>query len=184
MANLAHAMSKSAAAGGEKDLVEIVPAPERVFFLMPGVTVVSQLIEANYPDYAAIIPREHATRTVVGRASFLATAKAAHLFVRDAGNFVQLWIEPGEPGRLTMKAISAELGDYTGEMEARVEGEPLERMALSAQYLVQALGAIEAEQVALETTTADKAAVLRPVGEERALHVIMPMHLDKVGART
>jgi DNA polymerase-3 subunit beta len=174
MANLAHATSK-AAAGGEEDFVEVVPAPGRVFFLMPGVTVVSQLIEGRYPDYAAIIPREHATRTVVGRAAFLAAARAAQLFVCDAANAVQVQVEPG---RLVVRAISAELGDYTGELEAQVEGEPV-GVALSARYLIQALGAIEAEQVALSTTTADRQAVLQPVGEERALHVIMPMHLSE-----
>jgi DNA polymerase-3 subunit beta len=147
------------------------------------VDLVSQLIDARFPDFQAIIPKSHATRTVLDTAAFLRALRVASLFARDSSDRVTLQITPGTetvPGQLTIRATSAEAGDNIGELDALVEGEPLE-IAFNARYLIEVLAVIDTPQVVLETTSPDRPGVFRPVGTgpEEFTHVIMPMQLTR-----
>ncbi len=143
------------------------------------VDVVSQLIEARFPDYRTIIPKAFETRTVVSTEAFLQAVRRAYLFARDNANIVRLTIQPPqgqEPGTLRLTATSADMGDNIDELDAQVEGRPLE-IAFNARYLIDVLGQIPQPQVVLETTQTNRPGTLRPLGmgNEEFLHVIMPM---------
>lgn len=147
------------------------------------VDVVSQLIDARYPDYRAIIPKNHTTRTVVATDSLLQAVKVAHLFARDNANIVRLGIQPGNgegPGTLQLTAASTDMGDNVNQLDAMVEGDDLE-ITFNARYLIDVLSQISEPQVVLETTQPNRPGTLRPVGmgTEEFLHVVMPMHPPK-----
>ena len=166
----------------QEDLVEVIitPARNQILFHLTDVDVVSQLIEGKFPDYNQIIPSGFVTRTVLDASGFLKAARVSHLFARDAANIVRLEISPGDelmPGYLTLAATSAELGDNVGQVDAAIEGDPVE-IAFNAKYLIDILSVVGSAQVALETTSASSPGVLRPVGDEDFIHVIMPMHIS------
>jgi DNA polymerase-3 subunit beta len=161
--------------------VTITPARNQALFHMANVDLVSQLIEGNFPDYNQIIPKSYSTRTVVSTSDFLKAAKTANIFARDAANIVRLEIVPGgelAPGRVTLTATSAEVGDNVGEIDAVIEGEEME-IAFNAKYLIDVLSVVDAAQVALETSTASSPGVIKPIGSEDFTHVIMPMHISR-----
>ena len=168
---------------GQEDPVDvaITPARNQILFHLHDVDLVSQLIEGRFPDYQQIIPSGHSNRAVLDVASFLKAARVSHLFARDSANIVRLEVTPGEElvsGRVTLAATSTELGDNVGQLDATVEGEPLE-MAFNAKYLIDVLSVLDAAQVALETSSASSPGVLRIVGDDSFVHVIMPMHLSQ-----
>jgi DNA polymerase-3 subunit beta len=161
--------------------ITITPARNQALFHMANVDLVSQLIEGNFPDYNQIIPKSYTTHTVVSTSDFLKAAKTANIFARDAANIVRVEIVPGgelAPGRVTLTATSAEVGDNVGEIDAVVEGEEIE-IAFNAKYLIDILSVVDAAQVALETTIASSPGVIKPVGSEDFTHVIMPMHITR-----
>ena len=84
------------------------------------------------------------------------------------------------PGQITIKATSAEAGDNVSDMDALVEGVPLE-IAFNVRYMIEAISVIDTPQVVLETTRSDRPGVFRPVGSgpEEFTHVIMPMQLNR-----
>ena len=61
-----------------------------------------------------------------------------------------------------------------GELDASVEGEP-DKIAFNSRYLQDYLQVIEGGRVALEMSGPSLQGVLRPVGDERFVHVLMPM---------
>lgn len=144
------------------------------------VELASQLIDARFPDYHAIIPKTHTTRTVVDTAAFLKAVRLAILFARDNANIVRLRINPANgagSGQLSLTATSAEIGDSVNDIDAMVEGNDLE-IAFNGKYLIDVLSQIEQPQVLLETTQPTRPGTIRPVGmgEDEFLHVVMPMH--------
>jgi len=144
------------------------------------VDIVSQLIDARFPDYRAIIPKSYQTRTVVDTQELLKAVRVAHLFARDNANIVRLKVIPtnGEnPGAVQLIATSAEMGDNVNELDAMVEGDELD-IAFNARYLIDVLSQIDRPQVVLETTQPTRPGAIRPVGmgAEEFLHVVMPMH--------
>ncbi|HET7010374.1 MAG TPA: DNA polymerase III subunit beta [Anaerolineales bacterium] len=167
---------------GDETVSMVMPANRgQVVFRSKNVELVSQLIEGNFPDYQGIIPTTRATRTVLPTASFLKACKAADIFAREAAHSARLRITPGselEPGRMTVSATSAETGSNETEVDATVEGGPIE-IAFNVRFLVDVLGIVDTPNVALETNTAASPGVLRPVGRDDFLHVVMPMHLGR-----
>jgi len=159
--------------------INITPSKSQVLFHLDHIELVSQLIDGNFPDYNQIIPKKKETRTVVGTADLLKACKAANVFARESANIVKLTIEPGSelaPGHVTVQATSAETGDNVGEMDATVEGTPIQ-IAFNVKYLIDMLSAANAAQVALETSTPSSPGKFVPVGDDLFLCVVMPMHI-------
>jgi DNA polymerase-3 subunit beta len=167
----------------QEEWVEVIitPARNQILFHMQDVDLVSQLIEGKFPDYRQIIPSSHTCRTVLDTSGFLKAARVSHLFARDSANIVRVEIDPGNeltPGHMTLAATSAELGDNVGQVDAMVEGDAVE-IAFNAKYLIEVLSVVDTAQVALETTSASSPGVLRLIGDDDFIHVIMPMHLSR-----
>lgn len=190
-------VSRISGAGDPDQPVELAVATARnqVLFRMRGrdegekgafhqVDLVSQLIDAKFPDYNALVPKSYTTRTVLDTAALQRSLKVASLFARDASDRVMVQIVPGSdivPGKLILRAISAAAGDNVSEMDALVEGTGLE-IVFNVRYLIEILSVIDTPQVVLETTRSDRPGVFRPVGTgpEEFTHVIMPMELGKI----
>jgi len=161
--------------------MSLLSARGQVVFHHGSVEVVSQLIEGTFPDYTAIIPKSYLTRTVLPTEEFRKACKTSDIFAREAAHTARLKIKPGgdlTPGHMTISATSAETGDNVAEIDATVDGQGLE-IAFNVKYLADALNVIETPNVALETATATSPGLLRPVGREDYLYVVMPMHIGR-----
>jgi DNA polymerase-3 subunit beta len=161
--------------------VVVAPARNQVLFHLQDVDLISQLIEGRFPDYHQIIPSSHTNRAILDVGAFLKAVRVAHLFARDAANIVRLEIAPGDdltPGRVTLAATSNELGDNVGQLDATVEGEPIE-IAFNAKYLIDVLSVADTAQVTLDTISPSSPGVVRCLGDDTFIHVIMPMHLSR-----
>lgn len=157
------------------------PNRGQVIFRGKDIELVSQLIDGTFPDYRGIIPANYATRSVLTKDAFLKACKAADIFAREAAHSARLRISPGselEPGTIEVSATSAETGSNETTVDATIEGDPVE-IAFNVRFLVDVLSAVDTPNVALETTSASSPGVIRPVGREDFLHVIMPMHLGR-----
>jgi DNA polymerase-3 subunit beta len=167
---------------GEETVTMLLPSGRgQVIFRGRNVEVVSQLIEGSFPDYAGIIPTSYSTRSIISTAAFRKACKAAEIFAREAAHSARLRINPGgelEPGTLEISATSAETGSNETIVEATIDGEPVE-IAFNVRFLVDVLSVIDNPNVALETSTPSQPGVLRPVGRDDFLHVVMPMHLGR-----
>jgi DNA polymerase-3 subunit beta len=163
--------------------IEMIVSADRnqVFFKLENVHLVSQLVEGTFPDYQQIIPSDHNTRVVVSTADLLQALRMAFIFARDAANIVRLQVVPNESadtGRLIISATSVEHGDNVSELDVSVEGEPVE-IAFNARYCIDALSIMDTAQVSLETSDPSSPGVLKPVGGEDFVHIVMPMHISQ-----
>ncbi|HWQ11261.1 MAG TPA: DNA polymerase III subunit beta [Roseiflexaceae bacterium] len=155
----------------------VTPGGGQVLFHTENIDLVSRLIDGKYPDIERVIPSSHLTRTVLDTQELAKAVKLASYFASASANIVRLTMEPGGelgPGKLTISANAAEVGDNKGQVDGMVHGEG-GQIALNVKFLAEAIGAIKTPQVALETQTAQNPAVFRPVGAEGYVHIVMPM---------
>lgn len=169
--------------GDQEDPIEmaITENKSQVLFKLTNIEIVSQLIDGTFPDFTRIIPPSHTTRTTVNTAELQNAVKASSVFAREAMNTVRMQVTPkGEmgAGKVTLTANSAESGDNVGDIDATVDGDAVE-IAFNARYLADVLGVIRSPQVAIETTSSASPGVVKAVGRDDFIHVIMPMHLGK-----
>ena len=103
------------------------------------------------------------------------------MFAREAAYAARISIKPGNGtggGSVEVSANAAETGSNESVVEATVEGEPVE-IAFNVRYLTDVLHVIDSPNVALETNGDASPGVIRPVGREDFLSVIMPMHIGR-----
>jgi DNA polymerase-3 subunit beta len=169
--------------GEQEDPVQVTFTPSRnqILFHLTNTDLVAQLIDLQFPDYEQIIPKRHSTRTVVNAVDLLKAGRAANIFARDAANTARIHIVPGgdlTPGHISVAARSDETGDNVGEIDATVDGEEIE-IAFNVRYLLDVLSVVDTPQIALETTTSSSPGVIRLIGDDDFIHVIMPMHIGR-----
>ncbi len=169
------------ASDGEEPIYMVVPKNRgQVLFRVKDVEVVSQLIDGTFPDYHQIIPRNYKSRTLVSTASLLKACKQAEIFAREGSNVARLDIKESkgemQPSEVEISATSEETGKNETIVEATVDGGSV-LIAFNVKFLREALEVIKTPNVALETSAANAPGVVKPVGDDNFLHVIMPMHL-------
>jgi len=152
----------------------------QVVFRVKDVEVVSQLIDGTFPDYQQIIPRSYKSRTLVSTSSLLKACKQAEIFAREGSNVARFNIKTSQgdmqPSEVEISATSEETGKNETIVEATVDGGGL-LIAFNVKFLREALEVIRTPNVALETSAPNAPGVVKPVGDDQFLHVIMPMHL-------
>jgi len=165
----------------QKEPIEIAVSQNKsqVLFRMKDVELVSQLIQGTFPNYRQLIPASYSTRAVVSTPEFLRATKTSAIFARDGSGIVRLQITPdgGASGKVSVSARSEQIGDNVGEIDAKVEGEAA-KIAFNGKYLTDVLGVIHEGEIALETTTPSSPGVIRPLGADNYVHIIMPMFVQ------
>jgi DNA polymerase-3 subunit beta len=153
----------------------------QVLFRMKSVELVATLVQGTFPNYSQLIPQSYTTKAVIDMAQFLRETRIAAIFARDGAGIVRIQLDPGEdgtPGKMTISARAEEIGDHRGDIDVKLEGDP-SKIAFNSKYLQDVLQALDdAKEVALETTNPSSPGVLRPLGDDNYVHVVMPMFVQ------
>jgi DNA polymerase-3 subunit beta len=155
--------------------VSIVLAHSRnqLLFHIDGVDLVTRLIDGQYPNYQSVLPASHATRAVLDREELLRAVRPAALIAHESANIVKLGVGLDGDGAITVSA-NAEVGDHVGRVEAAIEGDGT-TIAFNARFLADVLEKVDAEQFALELNGPLSPGVFKPIGDDRYVHVVMPL---------
>src|SRR5438552_977007 len=162
------------------DPIEVTVTPNRsqVMFHVEGTDLVSRLIEGQFPNYEPVVPKQDAwtARAVVDREAFLAGTRRASIFARDSANIVKVEVggDGSEGAGIAITAHAADVGDNADSLEAAVEGSPT-TIAFNARYLIDVLANLGSDEAALELSGPLAPGVIRGVGKDDYVHVIMPV---------
>ncbi|HEV7809837.1 MAG TPA: DNA polymerase III subunit beta [Candidatus Limnocylindrales bacterium] len=157
------------------DPVSIVLAHSRnqLLFHIDGIDLVTRLIDGQYPNYQSVLPASHATRAILDREELLRAVRPAALIAHESANIVKLGVGLDGDAGITVSA-NAEVGDHVGRVEASVEGDGT-TIAFNARFLADVLTNVDAAQFALELNGPLSPGVFKPVGDDRYVHVVMPL---------
>ena len=156
--------------------VTVTQNRSQVLFHAQGIDLVSRLIEGQFPNYEPVIPQSHNSRAVFDRDAFLAGARRASIFARDSANIVKLELagDGTDGSRVAITAHAADLGDNADSVEAQIEGSSTS-IAFNARYLIDVLSNLGSSEAALELSGPLAPGVIRGVGQDDYVHVIMPV---------
>lgn len=156
------------------DVVEIVIADQQVLFKSRNVLFYSRLLEGNYPDTSRLIPSEYKTTVQVnGRKLLQAIDRASLLAREDRNNIVRFAAEGGNV--IEVSSNSPEIGKVEELIEAiDVNGEDL-KISFSAKYMMDALKAIEGQDIAIHFTGAMRPFILKSMESDAILQLILPV---------
>ena len=148
-------------------------------FVTHGSTeLVCRLIDARFPDYRVVIPKDNPYKLVVNRADFQNALRRVSVFSNKSTNQVALTIAGNELG------LASQDVDFSFEgnerMNCQYDGEDMQ-IAFNAKFVVEMLTGIDTQDVNVELSTPTKAGLLKPTeaeaGEE-LLMLVMPLMLN------
>ncbi len=138
----------------------------------PQIQVVSRLIDGEYPDYQKIIPEKFSTEVILDKNEFLNQIKSASLF---AGKTSEIRIKTKlESKELIVFSQSQEVGEYESSLPAKIKGEETE-IVFNHKFLSDGINNIKSSEIILGLNGESGPGVLKPVGDESYLYVVMPI---------
>jgi len=142
--------------------------------LVKGDTIfTSKLIDGRFPDYKAVIPVGADKQMLVDRATFTQALQRASILSNEKYKGVRL-----EATGSTIKIIAhnPQHEEAVEEIEAELNFDRL-AVGFNVTYLLDALMAIETEQVSLELIDANSSCLVSAPDSDVNRHVVMPLKL-------
>lgn len=141
-------------------------------FEVGSTRVTTRLIEGEFPNYRGLIPSTYPNRMVVSREALGDAVRRVRLMAREA-----------TPVRLTMSAegleldaVTQDIGQARESVDATFDGTEL-TVGFNPDYLLDGIEVAPGEEITLETTDANKPAVLRSVDRGDFLYLLMPVRI-------
>ncbi len=147
------------------------------FFRMGKSLTVIRLIDGEFPEYEQVIPKGNDKKVVMAKEKMYSSLKRVSTMASERIEGIKLALKKN---CVEMFSTHQDYGDAKEEVEVAYEGAPLQ-VGFNARYLIEALNAIDAEEVFMELKDEGSPGILRPAtsasGLSGQLCIIMPMRL-------
>lgn len=138
-----------------------------------GVYVTLRLTQGTFPDYTQIIPKEFVAEATMLVADLERVLKKASAF-SDQFNQTTVSVDPNAK-KFTLHTENSTIGETTDTIAAALEGDELE-VRFNQRYLLDALHSVYTDSVVLQFSGQSTPALVRQVGDDSFLYLVMPMN--------
>lgn len=157
--------------GEDTEEIEISFNDDLVRFRLGEVEIISKLINASYPDYQKLIPKDNDIKVTLDREELIRVTKLAALFARSVGG--SIICETKSPDKFSVKSIANEFGENDSEIETNVDKDG--RVNFNSRFLIDALNALESKDIEFEFSSRVTPTVLRNKKDKKYTHIVMPL---------
>lgn len=163
------------------ELVTIKYNKSNVIFAFNNMDLYCRLIDGNYPNYHAVIPKNSPNTLNIDRLSLLNSLKRVSIFSNQSTNQIKFEIKGNE------LLISAEDIDFSNKAKERLtcqyEGNDME-IGFNGKFIIDILNTLQHERIDIFLSSPSKAAVIKPEIDntelnENILMLVMPVMLQK-----
>jgi DNA polymerase-3 subunit beta len=146
-----------------------------LFFDVGGRTLISRMIDGQFPAYERVIPKANDKRIEFERDRLTNAVKRVALLSNERSRAVKFQTDKG---KVDVTSSSPEFGEARETLPVDYSG-PAMQICFNAQYVLDFLAAVSSDTVALELKDEVSQAVMSPVGAEgyEYTYVIMPMRV-------
>ncbi len=142
----------------------------QVLFELNGTSIISRLIEGEFPNYQQVIPKEQKEKIRINRENLLLATKRAALFTTQDSQSIKLEVFKG---KLVISKNSPNIGEAREEVDIDYKGPELV-VGFNPAYLLEPLKALGLDEIEFELVSSDKPGVIRTGGY---LYLVLPMQL-------
>lgn len=151
--------------------VKIVFSENQALFNLGQTTIISRLIEGEFPKYEQVIPKELKDKLKVSRESLFLAVKRASILTSQESQAIKLELFKD---RLVVSKVTPELGESREELPVEYGGPGLV-IGFNPGYLMDVLKNLDKPEVAIELLSPEKPGVIRT--EDGYVYVVLPMQI-------
>ena len=154
--------------------VQVALLENQFILKMPNFLLMARLIEGQFPNYEQVVPKGHPCRLVLSRSALTAALRRVSVLSEERTKPVKLLLSPGA---LKLVASNPELGEAEETLPLPDYSGGELTIGFNSRYLLDALGALDTEQVTVELKDGLSPGILRSLEGEEYFCVIMPMRI-------
>src|SRR5690625_319052 len=157
-----------------EETIEVSATDNLILFRTKYIYFLSRLLDGNYPETSRLIPDGGKTVLHAKTRDLISTIDRASLLAKEErNNVVKLTTKDNDIIDITSN--SPEVGKVAEDIVIEsVTGEEL-KISFSAKYMLDALKAIESDEVTIDFTGAMRPFVIRPASKEPIIQLITPV---------
>lgn len=160
---------------GKTEKVDIHLGSQQVEVHLGSTRLVSRLIDGKFPDYEQVLPKERKTLVTVSVKDLLSAVKRMHYFAKEQSNNITFAFEKSG---IHLTTRQTQLGKDESSIIASLDGED-NKIAISSTYIIDFLGRLDSETIAIELSDKMHPAVFKLPGDQSYLHLIMPLRMNE-----
>lgn len=154
-------------------LVQLGLGKNHIRLIKSGLVLTSKLIDGRFPDYQAVIPVGTEKKMELNRGALMLALQRASILSNEKYKGVRL---EASGKMLKIMAHNPQQEQAEEELEARLTFDQM-AVGFNVTYLLDALNALEAEEIVLEMRDASSSCLISSVGGSPDQHVVMPLKL-------
>lgn len=158
----------------DSSAVTISMFENQILFADEHATLTARLVEGDYPKYEKLIPESTTGRTVLSKEDILRAVRRVALLSNPKNYSISLDIEAEQ---ITISAKTPEVGEAHETVTVQ-SCTANARIAIDARLLIEIFAHIETELLAIEFTGEFSPVLIRPIGDEAHVCLVMPMRLE------
>ncbi|MEM6393964.1 MAG: DNA polymerase III subunit beta [Planctomycetota bacterium] len=156
-----------------EQLVKVKLADNQVLFATDDATLVSNLVEGNFPPYQDVIPKDGDKRATLVTDVLISAVRRAALLTNEESKGVRMAFSSDG---LVLSSRAPEMGEATIDVEVpEYSGDEIE-IGFNPTYLLDALKVVDANEVHVDLKAPNKPGVIRT--GPNFLYVVMPVNLQ------
>lgn len=156
---------------GEGD-VSVALGAEQVAFKYKDISLVSRLIQGQFPDYKQVIPKSSEVEITVGTSAMLQASERAAVIASQSANIVKLEVRAGQ---LTLSAQAPDVGSVEEVVEIESKGKEKSSAAFNVRLLADALKVIDNDKVTLGMGESLSPGIIKPKDGPDYTYIVMPI---------
>jgi DNA polymerase-3 subunit beta len=153
--------------------VDIVLGANHVRIQLEGIRFTSKLIDGRFPEYDRVIPRDSSNQLSADRGVLKAALQRTAILSNEKYRGIRLIIRDDS---VVLQAHNPEQEEAEEELEVSYGGDEIE-IGFNVNYLLDALGAVESDEVSLSVVDSNSSCLIREPGNDDCKFVVMPMRL-------
>lgn len=143
-----------------------------LFLAQEDLAIAVKLIDAQFPPFDQVIPKDHKRIITVDRGRFIDALRRAQLMSSETRGVKVAATKDG----ITITSDNPDLGEVREELDADYNGEPI-AIGFNPKYVVELLSQMSSDQVTLALSGELDPGLIRPVSSDEYLGVVMPMRI-------
>lgn len=153
--------------------VELALGANHIRVQLDGIRLTSKLIDGRFPEYGRVVPAQPKNIITADRNLFRQALQRTAILSNEKYRGVRLELSANS---VTLQANNPEQEEAVETLEVEYSGDTLE-IGFNVNYLLDALAAVDTEQVEFGVTDANSSCLIREPGKDGTKFVVMPMRL-------
>jgi DNA polymerase III subunit beta len=160
---------------GSSSTVAVKFDPGQIVFEWADQRLTSRLLEAQYPNYRQLIPRQFAHQVTIDRRALLSALERISVIADQRNNIVKMTLS-SESQTADLSVDAQDVGSGQETIPAQITGEGME-VAFNVKYLIEGLKVINTTEIQIQLNTPTSPAIVSPLGSLKMTYLVMPVQV-------